>query len=42
LCDIFLNVDAPNVDKCYDPKHDLHEELERAFDEFPKYYTVIL
>jgi hypothetical protein len=36
-CDVIvLNVHAPNEDKCDETKDRFYEELERAFDQFPK------
>jgi hypothetical protein len=34
-------VHAPTADKSDDAKVRLHEELERAFDEFPNFYVKI-
>jgi exonuclease III len=39
---IALNVHAPTEDKTDDVKDSFCEELERAFDKFPKYHTKIL
>jgi hypothetical protein len=36
-CDIVLSVHAPNEDKSNDSKDSLCEELEQAFEHFPKY-----
>jgi hypothetical protein len=42
LCNIiFLNVLAPTEDKS-DIRDGFYEELERVFDQFPKYHTKIL
>jgi hypothetical protein len=42
-CDItILNVYAPAKDKCDDTKNSLYEELERVFDQFPKYHMKML
>jgi hypothetical protein len=41
-CDIILNVHAPTEDKIDDMKDSFYEEVERVFDEFPKYHTKIL
>jgi hypothetical protein len=38
-CDTFLNFHAPTEDKIYDVRDSLYKELERVFDEFPKYHT---
>jgi exonuclease III len=35
---IFLNVHAPTEDKADDVKDSFYEELEHAFDKFPKYH----
>jgi exonuclease III len=39
---IVLNVHAPTEDKTDDVKDSFYEELERVFDEFPKYYMKIV
>jgi exonuclease III len=39
---IVLNVHAPTEDKADDMKDSFYEELERAFDKFPKYHMKIL
>jgi hypothetical protein len=39
---IVLNVHAPTEDKTDDVKDSFYEELERAFDKFPKYHMKIL
>jgi exonuclease III len=39
---IVLNVHAPTEDKTYDVKDNFYEELERVFDKFPIYHTIIL
>jgi hypothetical protein len=39
---IVLNVHAPKEDKTDDVKDSFYEEVERVFDEFPKYRTKIL
>jgi hypothetical protein len=39
---IVLNVHAPTEDKTDDVKDSLGEELERVFDNFPKYHMKIL
>jgi hypothetical protein len=39
---IVLNVHAPTEDKADDVKDSFYEELERVFDEFPKYHMKIL
>jgi hypothetical protein len=39
---IVLNVHAPTEDKTDDVKDSFYEELERVFDEFPKYHMKIL
>jgi hypothetical protein len=39
---IVLNVHAPTEDKTDDVKGSFYEELERAFDKFPKYHMKIL
>jgi hypothetical protein len=42
-CDIIvLNVYAPTEDKIDDMKDRFYEELEHAFDKFPKYQVKIL
>jgi exonuclease III len=41
-CDIILNVHAPTEDKIGDMKDRFYEELEHAFDKFPKYDMKIL
>jgi hypothetical protein len=35
-------VHAPAKDKCDDTKGSFYEELERVFDQFPKYHMTIL
>jgi hypothetical protein len=37
-CDIVLNIHAPAEDKIEDVKSRFYKELERVFDEFPKYH----
>jgi hypothetical protein len=39
---IILNVHAPTEDKTDDVKDSFYKELERAFDNFPKYHMKIL
>jgi hypothetical protein len=39
---IVLNVHAPTEDKTDDVKDSFYKELERVFDEFPKYHMKIL
>jgi hypothetical protein len=39
---IILNVHAPTEGKTDDVKDSIYEELERAFDKFPKYHMKIL
>jgi hypothetical protein len=39
---VVLNVYAPTEDKSDDTKDSFYEELERACDQFLKYYTKIL
>jgi hypothetical protein len=39
---IVLNVHAPTEDKIYYMKDSIYEELEHAFDKFPKYCMKIL
>jgi hypothetical protein len=39
---IFLNVHAPTEDKIDDMKDSFYEELEHAYDKFPKYHMKIL
>jgi hypothetical protein len=39
---IVLNVHAPTEDKTSDVKGSFYEELELAFDKFPKFYMKIL
>jgi hypothetical protein len=41
-CHIVLNVHAPTEDKVDDLKDSFYEELEHAFDKFPKYHLKIL
>jgi hypothetical protein len=42
-CDtLALNVHAPTEDKIYDMEDSFYEELEHAFDKFPKYHMKIL
>jgi hypothetical protein len=37
-----LNVHTPTEDKTGDVKYNFYEELERAFDKFPKYHMKIM
>jgi hypothetical protein len=39
---IVLNVHAPTEDKIDDVKDNFYEELERVFNEFPKYHMKVL
>ena len=39
---IVLNVHAPREEKSDDSKDSFYEELEQAFNHFPKYHTNIL
>jgi hypothetical protein len=39
---VVVNVHAPCEDKSDDVKDNFHEELERVFDQFPRYDTKIL
>jgi hypothetical protein len=41
-CDIVLNVHTPTEDKVDVMKERFYEELEHAFDKFPKYYMKML
>jgi hypothetical protein len=41
-CDIFRNGHAPTDDKTDDMKDSFYEELDRAFDKFPKYRMKIV
>ena len=39
---IILNVHAPNGEKSDDSYNSFYEELEKGFDHFPAYHTIIL
>jgi hypothetical protein len=39
---LFVNVHAPTEDKCDDMKDIFYEELDRVFDQLPKYHMKIL
>jgi len=39
---IVLNVHAPSEDECHNSKDSFYEELEQAFDNFPRYNIKIL
>jgi hypothetical protein len=41
-CDIILNVHASTEDENFDTNDSFYEKLERAFDQFSKYYMKIL
>jgi hypothetical protein len=37
-----MSVNAPAEDKCNDKMYSFYEELERVFDQSPKYYMKIV